>query len=62
MEWAVLPERVYEVDWLLLLDLSWDMLDDILDIKNYGKDLYVCSTTELMSINAETALIWTHVV
>jgi hypothetical protein len=52
MEGAVFPECVDQEDWLLTLDLSRDMPDDILNVKYYCEDLYVCSTSKLMSIKA----------
>lgn len=49
VEGAVHPKGVDQEDWLLSLDLSRDMLDDVLNVKHDCEDLYICSTTEQMS-------------
>ena len=49
MERAVLSQRVDQEHRLLALNLSRYILDDVLDVKHYREDLYVCSAAGPMS-------------
>jgi hypothetical protein len=45
MEWTMSSKCVNQEDRLLVLDLSGDLLQDILDVKYNCKNLHVCLTT-----------------
>jgi hypothetical protein len=45
MKWTMSPQCVNQEDRLLALDLSGDLLQDILDVKYNCKNLHVCLTT-----------------
>jgi hypothetical protein len=62
MKWTMSPERVNQEDRLLALDLSGDLLQDILDVKYNCKNSRVCLTTILIRMRTQKKNLSTYAV